>query len=223
MESNLIEVCDEKIFYKNDIYKFSLENIKKINLGKKRKVLILGEDLYTKKVKLNKKVKIREEDIENVIERAFGSGEDYLFHYNISKRKAELIIYAIKGGMRIRELCDGASSIKIIPIQIYFLKKFKRRIKENEWEALFSYKENQYYIFYKDGYIFKSFVESDIKRFVQKYLDMEKDDLINTYVDNRISTYFHNSDKSFIIKEFGEILNEKKICKQRFFAKRIYK
>ena len=60
MENNLIEICNEKIFYKDNTYKFSLDNLREIKLGKKRKVVILGEDLYTKKIKLNRKVKVKE-------------------------------------------------------------------------------------------------------------------------------------------------------------------
>ena len=130
MENNLIEICNEKIFYKNNTYKFSLDNLRGIKLGKKRKVVILGEDLYTKKIKLNKRVKVKEEEIQTVIERAFGSSEDFLFHYEFSRRKSELIIYAVKGGMKIRELCQGAASIKVEPIQMYFFKKFKKKVRE---------------------------------------------------------------------------------------------
>ena len=221
MISSLIEVSEEKIFYKNEIYKFSIENIKKLNFGKRRKVLILGEDLYIKKVELNKGVKANEGYIENIIERAFGSNDDYLFDYNILKSKSEIIIYAIKGGLRIRELCDGCESLNIIPIQIYFLNKLKKDIKEKEWEALFTYRENNYYIFYKDGYILRSIVESDMLRFIEKYLEIEKEHKVTTYLDNRISSCFDCKDSLFIIKDFEEILNEKYTHKQRFFAKRI--
>ena len=137
MENNLIEICNEKIFYKNNTYNFSLEILRGIKLGKKRKVIILGEDLYTKKIKLNRKVKVKEEEIQTVIERAFGSSEDFLFHYEFSRRKGELIIYAVKGGMKIRELCQGAASITVEPIQMCFFKKFKKNVREKNWETLF--------------------------------------------------------------------------------------
>ena len=37
-----LSINNEKIFYKNNIYKFSLDNLRKIKLGKKRKVVIVG-------------------------------------------------------------------------------------------------------------------------------------------------------------------------------------
>ncbi len=213
MENNLIEICNEKIFYKNNTYKFSLDNLRGIKLGKKRKVVILGEDLYTKKIKLNKRVKVKEEEIQTVIERAFGSSEDFLFHYEFSRRKSELIIYAVKGGMKIRELCQGAASIKVEPIQMYFFKKFKKKVREKSWETLFSYKENYYYISCNENFIVRSFVDTSLSRFIEKYLEMEREENLKTYIEEDISKEFSNGYNSFVIKDFGEVLNAKKVYK----------
>ena len=200
MENNLIEICNEKIFYKDNTYKFSLDNLREIKLGKKRKVVILGEDLYTKKIKLNRKVKVKEEEIQNVIERAFGSSEDFLFHYEFSRRKGELIIYAVKGGMKIRELCQGAASIKVEPIQMCFFNKFKKKVREN-------------YILCDNNFIARSFVDISLTRFVEKYLEVEREENLKTYIEEGISKEFPEGYNSFIIKEFGEVLNAKKVYK----------
>ena len=213
MENNLIEICNEKIFYKNIIYKFSLDNLRKIKLGKKRKVVILGEDLYTKKIKLNRKVKVKEEEIQNVIERAFGSSEDFLFHYEFSRRKGELIIYAVKGGMKIRELCQGAASITVEPIQMCFFKKFKKNVREKNWETLFSYKGNYYYISCDNNFIARSFVDTSLSRFIEKYLEVEREKNLKTYIEEGISKEFPESYNTFVIKDFGEVLNAKKVYK----------
>lgn len=213
MENNLIEICNEKIFYKNNTYKFSLESLRGIKLGKKRKVVILGEDLYTKKIKLNKRVKVKEEEIQNVIERAFGSSEDFLFHYEFSRRKGELIIYAVKGGMKIRELCQGAAAIKVEPIQIYFFNKFRKKVREKKWETLFSYKDSYYYISCNEKFISRSFVDNNLSRFIEKYLELERGENLKTYIEEEISKEFPEGYNSFIIKEFGEVLNAKKVCK----------
>lgn len=211
MENSIIEVCDEKIFYKNESYRFSIENIKNLKFGRKRSLVILGEDLYTQKVKLNKKIKFKEKDIENVIKKSFGNNEDYLFHYSISKRKLELILYAIQGGNKVKELCNGASSIKVTPLQIYFSDKFKNKIKEKEWQCLFAYKECYYYILYKDDFIYKTYVEKDISRFIDRYVGNEEKDNVVTYVDNNIFKEINNEYNNVILKDFGGILNAKKL------------
>lgn len=217
MENSIIEITDEEIFYKNNSYRFSIENIKKINFGKKRSVVILGEELYIKRVKLNKKVKIKEGDIEGVIERSFGLDEDYLFHYHFSKKNLELIIYAIKGGIRIKELCMGASKIKVIPLQIFFCKRFKSKAGCREWESLFTYKGSFYYLLFKDEYIHKSFVEEDKDRFLQRVLELDgitKKRFIDKNIEQIIPTKFNN----YEIRDFEGVLNEKRLHKQRFFT-----
>ena len=66
--------------------------------------------------------------------------------------------------MKIRELCQGAASIKVEPIQMYFFKKFKKKVREKSWETLFSYKENYYYISCNENFIVRSFVDTSLSR-----------------------------------------------------------
>ena len=156
---------------------------------------------------------MKEEEIQTVIERAFGSSEDFLFHYEFSRRKGELIIYAVKGGMKIRELCQGAASITVEPIQMCFFKKFKKNVREKNWETLFSYKGNYYYISCDNNFIARSFVDTSLSRFIEKYLEVEREKNLKTYIEEGISKEFPESYNTFVIKDFGEVLNAKKVYK----------
>ena len=108
-----------------------------------------------------------------------------MFHYEFSRRKGELIIYAVKGGMKIRELCQGAASITVEPIQMCFFKKFKKNVREKNWETLFSYKGNYYYISCDNNFIARSFVDTSLSRFIEKYLEVEREKNLKTYIEDK--------------------------------------
>lgn len=209
MNKSIIYIKNNSIIYNNTEYESGeLKTNKK--LYDKRILFILEQDLYIKKMDFHKN-----QSVNNLIMSEFGENEDYLFDYKMSKDKKQIVVYAIKGGNTVLLLCDGAKAVKVIPIQIYITNSIKKLIKDKIWNAISKFKGSYYFIAYKDKYIKCSYVEKNIDNLIERI--KENNYLEDLYVDINIKCEkLQNIDIKNI--SLGEILNEKRTWKQRFFT-----
>lgn len=202
MKKSNVFIYDDKVEIDNKIiFRHKLDSC---TLGKKVNIIILDEELYIKTIDINNKLNIC-----NIIKKSFGNNKDFLFHY-FTLNNEKVILYAIKGGEILESLCSETVFIKVIPIQIYVLNYFKRKLKKESLSIIFTFKNTYYYIDYCNGYINRNIVnknESEI---------LENITLDNVYVDNKLSIREDLSNKVNKI-DMGEILDEKSLFKEKFF------
>ncbi|MGG7176131.1 hypothetical protein ACQPU1_00955 [Clostridium paraputrificum] len=212
MRSKVILLKYNKLIYKGLNYEIK-DFIKEKKSVRNRVMYLLDEDLYIKKYIFDKKNKIDSKDINRIIEEAFGLDEDYLFHYTMNRKRKELSIYAIKGGRKVSKLCENIRKVKIIPIQLEMLKKIKRKIKDKSWGSIFSYKDSYYFISVKDGIFNGSFVERNLEYFLVRIKEFKGEEPL--YFDSRIGDINIKNVKEL---DFGGIINDKALYKERFFT-----
>lgn len=197
---NRLFLLDRRVINNNVI-----KDIKDINLkdmSKNRHILILEEQLFIKKIDVN-----RNDSIDEIIYKSFGRDSDYLYHHFTINKGKTLIIYAVKGGNRVKELCEGANKVKVDIIQEYVIRFAKKNIKEKDWELVFLYRDHYYYINYKNKYINNSYINIDINVLKNK-IDTIKGSKI--YIDNKIDIN-NFCDYEIVSINLGEMVNEKKL------------
>jgi hypothetical protein len=182
-------------------YKSFFENIK---LLKKRCILILDEDVYIKKVNINSK-KILNEDIEKIKEESFGKDEEYLIDYKINEKGGILYIYAIKGGMKVLKVCDGANKAQVIPLQMYVMEKLRKKIKEKSYKCVFTYNDIYYYYSFKEGFVEESRVYKDVDILLEKISKVESQDIL--YIEEGVNN-LNFSDRTEV-RQLKGVLDER--------------
>lgn len=203
MKKSNIFLYDDKILINNKIV--FREQISSLSIQKKVNIIILDEELYIKTSEIHNKF-----NISDIIKKSFGNNKDFLFHY-FTLNNEILIIYAVKGGEILESLCNNNNIfIKVIPIQIYVLNYLKRKLKKESLSILFSFKDNNYYINYSNGYINRNVVNKNIQEIISNI----KDDIV--YTDKELELDEHLSFKVNKI-DIGEIQNEKNLFKEKFF------
>lgn len=175
------------ITYNHNRYDY-MNFFQEVKLPKKRKIFILGERLYIKKIKV--KNKITESFINKIIKELFGTYKEYLFHYEVKDKN--ILFYGIKQAKVISKLCESAKNISVNPIQFYIIKKFKKSIKLKKWSLLFKINSKYYLCKVVDNDLIEEKMEENFK-------DIKKDLTIeNLFVDESI-------------KEIGDIQEYKSI------------
>lgn len=178
---------------------------------KDRKIILLGEDLFTKSICA--KTSIKEYEIKENILSYFGEDDDYLFHTMLEKNKRNLTIYVTKGGLKVAKLCEEACKVKVIPVQFLICNILKRKIRKNEWSALV-YTFNRYYLIIYKNKLINSIVSESLDIIEARILDMDKN--MDIYLEEKIelrNLKFENK-----IYKLGGKIGEKQVINKRFFA-----
>lgn len=162
MRKNAIFLSRNDVIYKGITYDidYFLKNV--VN-KKKRNVFIIGEDMYIKVHNVESKEDLKVDNINLLIKKYFGDSDNYLIHYEISKDKNNIYIYAIRGGVYVERLCEAPIVVNIVPIQISIVKLCNKIIKEKDYMCTFVYRNLYYYISVKGGYIIESLIKSNLE------------------------------------------------------------
>ena len=98
----------------SNIFINDLENLdkNKQSLKKYINVVILNEEIYTKKYSIKEYKSLKE------VEASFGDNSDFLFHHFYINKGKEIITYAIKGESKVKNICKNAKQVTVKPIQI---------------------------------------------------------------------------------------------------------
>jgi hypothetical protein len=192
--------------YKGKNYEY-MDFLNNNKFSKKRMLVILDEDLYINKVDIRSDERSKEEIVSKIIKESFGSGEDFLFNYEVSEDDKKVYICGVRGGHKIAKLCEDARYIKIIPIQIWVINKLKGKIKEKSWKCIFKYMNVYYYCSIIDGFVELAFTQVDLKAFNDKFQGLSKREAL--YLDNRINGLDLSGIENYNYIELGGILNEK--------------
>ncbi|MBU5487542.1 hypothetical protein KQI77_05115 [Clostridium sp. MSJ-8] len=190
-------ICNHKFIAYNEIdYR---------TFGHKQKIIILDEELYTRRI-LNSS----EEEVQQDVKRLFGENNDFVYDYFTFNKKRETIVYAIKGLSNIRRICENAYNVEVEPIQLIAVNNLKR--KYNKFNLMFVYNSNNYYVSYNGKYITSTIVDPEVNIFMRRVEETIDDSI--TIIDKRIS----NRISFNIIDAYKEVIDDKKIFKQRFFT-----
>lgn len=180
MNKNIIFLDKNEFIYKNNNYELSEAN--KIIKQKNRMIVILGENIYIKKVYVENKKKIEEKLEEMLYE--FKDSNDYLFHHEYNKKQKRLKIYAIGGGINTNKLCNKAKSLEIMPFQMFIKNKISRLIKLKDYNCIFYFYNSFYYMSVINNKIDKSFAYKDIKSFSEEIDKISHNTLF--YLDSKL-------------------------------------
>lgn len=201
-----IQIREMNLIYKGEIYGY-MDFLKRFKFLKKRILVILDETLYVNKVNIREMKISNEKIVGKVIKESFGSGEDFLFNYEVTKDKENLYIYGVKGGVKVSNLCKDARVIKIIPVQIWVIDRLKVKIKEKSWKCIFKYMDVYYYCVIVDSLLEVALVKDNIKSFNNKLQELLEEETL--YLDNTINKLDISGVGNINYIELGGILNEK--------------
>lgn len=205
MNNQLVEIDKNLLFYNNEEYLITKDNIKRLSLGSKRSLVILGQNLFFKRIKL--KSRFNKNEVGYIIERDFGENSNILFHHKKFFLKKEVIIYAIESGKDFNELCRGSNKLKIVPFQIMFLQKFKKKYIYKDWIAILKYRECYYYIHCFNNIIVNNFVTKDILQFKDKCIEANTIADVKVYLDSNLINNLSKIFNGYKILKVGELLH----------------
>ncbi|PRR82948.1 hypothetical protein [Clostridium vincentii] len=210
MGYSCIQAREKILIYKEKNYDY-MDFLKNIKVARKRIIVILDENLYINIVDIRCEKKTNEKIACETIKESFGNGNDLLFNYEVSQDLQKLYIYGVKGGIKLAELCKGASKIRIFPLQLLVVKKLKYRIQEKSWQCIFKYMNRYYYCSIIKGLVELTFIQENINIFNNKFQEVVNKEVL--YLDNTINKLDINGMKDFNYIELGGILNEKVFSK----------
>lgn len=188
-------------------HKFTSYNEVDIGMfSKKQKLVILDEELYTRRI-----ISCSEEEINHNIKKLFGENNDFVYDYFSFNKKRETIVYAIRGLSNIMKICEKAYSVEVEPIQLIVVNNLKS--KYHKFDLIFTYKDNNYYISYNGKYITSSIVEPETNIFMKRVQELIDNNIV--VVDRRALSRISID----IINAYKEVIDEKRIFKQRFFTR----
>lgn len=185
LKSTII-IENNKYLFKNKVYEdFQVGYLQK-KLGNKLRIVILGEDLWIKKLKcINKDY---DKFIEDEIRLVNDPNGDLLHHNHKDKKNKTVFIYSIKGKKVVEKIIHSKKNIEIIPIQFLLLNKVLKEKRLTFISTAIAEIKDYYYIISVDnGKIISSDVlskkenEKDILIFLKK-LNREK-----LLIDNSVS------------------------------------
>lgn len=203
MKSTILLSKDEVICN----HKFTSYN--EVNLGmfsKKQKLIILDEELYTRRIDSGS-----EEEINHNIKKLFGENNDFVYDYFSFNKKRETIVYAIRGLSNIMNICEKAYSVEVEPIQLIVVNNLKS--KYHKFNLIFTYNNNYYYTSYNGKYITSTIVEPEANIFMKRVQEVIDKNIV--VIDRRLISRISID----IIKAYKEVIDEKRIFKQRFFTR----
>lgn len=180
MNKNIIFLNKNEFIYKNN--NLELSEVNKVIKQKHRMIVILGENIYIKQVYVKKKKEI-EEKLEEMLDE-FKDSDDYLFHHEYNKKQKRLKIYAIGGGINTNKLCHKAKHLEIIPFQMFIKNKISNLIKLKDYNCIFYYYNNFYYMSVIDNKIEKGFVNNNIKSFTEEINKIGNNSIV--YLDRKL-------------------------------------
>lgn len=185
--SNLVLVKEDRIIYKGRSYQTYELRRNKV-LPKNLNIVILDEDIYVKNISYIES-KIDENFIENIIQTEFGLNQDYLFDYNVKNKQKIVNIFAIKGGKIISEISKDKESIRVLPFQIYIIKKLQKKIRKKCWNLVMEFMESYYYISCANNKLVLGYVYNEVDILKNNIKDLSINQL---YVDKSIIGKFRD-------------------------------
>lgn len=185
--SNLVLVKEDRIIYKGRSYQTYELRRNKV-LPKNLNIVILDEDIYVKNISYIES-KIDENFIENIIQTEFGLNQDYLFDYSVKNKQKIVNIFAIKGGKIISEISKDKESIRVLPFQIYIIKKLQKKIRKKCWNLVMEFMESYYYISCANNKLVLGYVYNEVDILKNNIKDLSINQL---YVDKSIIGKFRD-------------------------------
>lgn len=144
LSKDIIKVNGNTFIYKDEEYDYS-DFLKISRYIKKPVFIILNQDIYVRKIKVNSK-KIDEDTINKIKELEFGKEEDFLIDYEVGENKEYIYMYALREGEKISKLSKYSKELKVIPIQVQYKKKFEKLIHKKSYQCIFYYLDVFYYL-----------------------------------------------------------------------------
>ena len=185
--SSLVFVKEDTIIYKGISYRTYELRRNKV-LPKNLNIVILDEDIYVKNISYIQS-KIDENFIENIIQTEFGLNQDYLFDYNVKNKQKIVNIFAIKGGKIISEISKDKERIRVLPFQIYIIKKLQKKIRKKCWNLVMEFMESYYYISCANNKLLSGYVYNEVDILKNNIKDLGINQL---YVDKSIIAKFRD-------------------------------
>ena len=200
------------IRYKDKIYEQSQYNQLLSVIGKNIRIIILGEKLFVKNYKVDKKS--LNNYIKEVYENEIAYSVDLLMDYKYKKKRKEVYTYTLKKSTHINRIAEKADKLQVMPIQ-YILKKYvKRKIKNKNNYLIISKVNSLIYVVYIENNTIKdsnTFTLNEILSIKENYFcNLYKSIIIDKSILDEIKLDNYNGE--VISMNIGENVYEK-ICK----------
>ncbi|SFU28641.1 hypothetical protein SAMN04487886_100157 [Clostridium sp. DSM 8431] len=161
--------------------------------------------MYIKRININFK-NINEKKINNIIEEELGDEEKYLINYEISKKEKSMYLYYMMEGMFISRIARKLKEIEVIPIQVYFFKYLRKKIKKESFKCILYYSKTYYFINVHKGYLSMCYILHSINE-LEEVFNRIKDEG-SLYVQRGIE-FLEDNEENIIFLDCGGLYSEK--------------
>lgn len=152
--SSTVFLEENKYIFENKNFEDFEDKKLRGKLKNKLRIVILGEELWIKKI--NYENKDLDRFIEDQINLINDPNGDLLYHNIKDKKKKEVYIYSIKGKKLVEKIIDKRD-IEIIPIQFFITKELIKKEKHFSNHTVFIKVKNYHYLIkINDGKIISS-------------------------------------------------------------------